>query len=47
MNMALDAFCEYCDLQNTGIDPAFCPKEDAILILENCPLFTHNTYRTL
>ena len=40
MNMALDPLCEYCDLQNTGIDPAFCPEEDAIHIFEDCPSFT-------
>ena len=38
--MTLDLLCEYCDLQNTGIDPAFCPEEDAIHIFEDCPSFT-------
>ena len=40
MNMALYPFREYCDLQNTDIDPAFCPEEDVIHILEDCPSFS-------
>ena len=40
MNMALDPLCEYCDLQNSGVDPTFCPNETAIHILEDCPAFS-------
>ena len=42
--MVLDPLCEYCDLQNTGIEPAFCPEEDAIPILEDC--LTANIYNS-
>ena len=40
MNMALDPLCEFCNLQSLGIDPAFCPEETAMHILEECPAFS-------
>ena len=32
--------CEYCDLENSGIDPVFCPDETAMHILEDCSAFS-------
>ena len=40
IKMATDPLCEFCDLQNTGINSEFCPKETAMHILEDCPSFT-------
>ena len=38
--MATDPLCEFCDLQNTGINAELCPEETAMHILEDCPSFT-------
>ena len=47
MNMALGplSLCEYCDLQNTGTDHAFCPEWDAMLTLEDFKSFTYGQSR--
>ena len=42
INMALDPLCGYFDLQNASMDPAFCPEENALHILEELP----NIYST-
>ena len=51
MNTAPNPFCEYCDLENSGIDPAFCPEVRGRCNshLENCPVpIIHiATHRTL
>ena len=40
MNMETNPLCEYCDLENSGIDPVFCPDETAMHILEDCSAFS-------
>ena len=38
--METNPLCEHCDLQNSEIDPVFCPDETAMHILEDCSEFS-------